>query len=165
MRLFSILFALIISVGCASLNQRPYGGYVFKSTSVFDEEKSDCSIEGTVIDKATGEPILFCTVSLYNTKNGLLTGCDSDLDGHFNLSNLDEGEYSIETSYVGFHTLKTPKFTLSKGEKIQVTLPMVTGSHTEYLGCGPWYQIPLIQMDETTSGASFTKDDLKRMAW
>lgn len=56
-------------------------------------------ISGTVND-AFGEPLPGVNILL----KGTVLGTTSDMDGHYNLSNLKEGNYVIEISYVGFKT-------------------------------------------------------------
>ena len=59
-------------------------------------------INGTVIDNSSGEPLISATVSITGTTRGVVT----DLDGKYNLENIDAGLYSITVSYITY-TLKT----------------------------------------------------------
>jgi len=164
MRLFTILFFLVIITGCISTKSVPFSGHQFKSTSVFEEGKSDGTILGSVIDQETGEPILFGTVSLLDSNMILIDKTDTNLEGQFIFSDIPPQKYAFEISYVGYSPLKIEVFNLEKGEVKQLKMPMAFSN----MGCCcvvVSYKIPLIQMDETTSGASFTNDDLKRMAW
>jgi len=164
MRLFSILFFLVIVTGCNSTKSVPFGGHQFKSASVFEKEKSDGTILGSVIDQETGEPILFCTVELLDSNLILIDRKDTNLDGQFIFSNLTPQNYALEISYVGYNPLKVEVFNLEKGEVKQLKMPMAYSN----MGCCCVvisYKIPLIQIDETTSGAAFDSDYLKRMAW
>jgi len=55
------------------------------------------SLGGKVVDD-TGEAVLFGNVALY--KNGvLISGGTTDIDGNYNLGNLDPGTYEVEFSY------------------------------------------------------------------
>jgi len=58
------------------------------------------TIRGNLFDKGTGEPIIFANVILENTNYGTTT----DIDGFFNISNVDPGSYKIFASYIGYET-------------------------------------------------------------
>jgi hypothetical protein len=59
------------------------------------------SLEGTLIDKESGEPLLFANVILY--QNGVfVAGMQTDFDGNFELTNLVPGVYDLELQYVGY---------------------------------------------------------------
>jgi len=56
------------------------------------------TITGTVVDAATGEPVIRATVQLVGTKMGALT----NTAGSFTIRNVPPGAYTIKTSYVGY---------------------------------------------------------------
>ena len=68
------------------------------------------TIRGFVSDKNTGEPIMFCNVSLENTRFGSQT----DLNGMYTLSKVPQGKYNIIVSYVGYTKLKKEKGVLRR---------------------------------------------------
>jgi hypothetical protein len=57
-------------------------------------------IRGNVYDQDSGEPIMFGTVVLEGTD----FGTNTDIDGFFSFSNLEDGSYTIQVSYVGYDT-------------------------------------------------------------
>ena len=59
------------------------------------------TIRGFVSDKNTGEPIMFCNVSLEGTNFGSQT----DLNGMYTLSKIPPGVYNIIVTYVGYQKL------------------------------------------------------------
>ena len=61
------LFMLLLAVGIISAQQ--------------------LKVTGTVLDKKTNEPIIGASVLVKNTTNGVIT----DLDGHFELTNVPKG--------------------------------------------------------------------------
>ncbi|PVW15588.1 TonB-dependent receptor [Marixanthomonas spongiae] len=83
------------------------------------------NIEGTVTD-ANNEPLLGVNVFLNNTQKGAQT----DINGHFEISDISEGTYTITFSYVGFksheetvtllnnETEQLPEITLYEGNEI-----------------------------------------------
>jgi len=64
-------------------------------------KQSRYSISGRVIDKATGEPVEFVTVALYNVDNSLVGGTSSDLEGRFILE-AGRGSYRLCASLIGY---------------------------------------------------------------
>lgn len=61
------------------------------------------SIKGILIGSDDQEPLMFASVSIYNAENNTyLSGTQTDFDGLFTFSGLQEGTYTIRTSYVGF---------------------------------------------------------------
>lgn len=58
-------------------------------------------IKGTIIDKASGDPLTGATVQLTGTSIGAV----ADLDGNYQLSNVKSGTYSIEIKYVGYKNI------------------------------------------------------------
>jgi len=58
------------------------------------------SIEGTVIDKETGETVPAANVVLMEIQRGAST----DSDGNYSISNVPVGEYTLRISFVGYET-------------------------------------------------------------
>ncbi len=59
------------------------------------------TVSGKVVEKGSGEPLPYATVTIAGTNDGVLT----NLDGFFSLVNIDAENSSIEVRYVGFNTL------------------------------------------------------------
>ena len=57
-------------------------------------------LKGTVIDKSTQEPLIGASVQIKGTTMGTMT----DMDGHFELKDLKNGQYTLIVSYVSFRT-------------------------------------------------------------
>ena len=57
-------------------------------------------LKGTVIDKSTQEPRIGASVQIKGTTMGTIT----DMDGHFELKDLKNGQYTLIVSYVSFRT-------------------------------------------------------------
>ncbi|HHH52076.1 MAG TPA: TonB-dependent receptor [Bacteroidetes bacterium] len=82
-KLFAITFFIIIS-------------------TLFSLKAQKGILRGNVYDQETGEPIMYGSVSLEGTKYHTLT----DLDGFFNITNIEEGKYVLQISYLGYKPLK-----------------------------------------------------------
>lgn len=77
---------------------RETGGYVREVTNqagerVFAAESG--TIEGTVVDAVTGDPLAGARVSLVGTSHGAIT----DANGRFRVQDLDEGRYAVTYSH------------------------------------------------------------------
>ena len=79
------------------------------------------TIRGFVYNKESGEPIIFCNVSL----KGTTMGAPTDVNGYFSIAKVPAGDYKIIITYLGFDSLQenihlaagkilTKKFDLSK---------------------------------------------------
>ena len=81
------------------------------------------TIRGFATDLQTGEPIMFCNVSISGTKYGSQT----DLNGMYTLSKIPEGEYTLSASYIGYNKV-TKKVKLVKGEILTFNFELSTSS-------------------------------------
>ena len=61
------------------------------------------SIYGKVIDGENDEPLGFVTVALIPEGSTIpVAGCSTDDDGSFELTNIKDGRYTLNFSYVGY---------------------------------------------------------------
>lgn len=120
------------------------------------------SIEGKVIDHASGEPILFAALALY--KNGLLTmNVETDLDGNFMFSDFQPGKYDIEIMYLGYKTKRVTDVTCLAGQVRRLVIEMeVEGSLIEEVVITQ-YKVPLIEVDNTTTGTIITSNKISNL--
>ena len=105
-------------------------------------------IAGRVIDKDTKDPIIFGTLTLY--RNGqLITGTQTDFDGFFSLKEAQVND-ELEASYVGS---VSKKILLTSLDTLIIEL-----SGGASLDCVEIieYRKPLIERDNTSSGATIT---------
>lgn len=126
---------------------------------------SQTSLQGTVTDFESGEPIIFGTVALY--LNGvLLTGTETDFDGYFSITEINPGRYDIVFSYTGYEELKISGTEVTEGKSNLLRVKMKPGPSITcyyYSGCGN--SRPLIRLDETTQGMIFQHEDLRRLPY
>lgn len=66
-------------------------------------------IKGTVIDKASRQPLEFINVLIL----GLGRGAVTDAEGHFNIQEVPPGIYRLQVSAVGYKTVLTPEYIVS----------------------------------------------------
>lgn len=112
-KLFTIIFALILCFANGysqpkNLEELPVSSPIIK----------DVLITGSVIDKETGDPLEYATVSFFSKKkNKVVTGGITDLSGNFSIS-VKAGVYDISVEYISFKTLKISNKELKTNENI-----------------------------------------------
>ncbi|MFM8978060.1 MAG: carboxypeptidase-like regulatory domain-containing protein, partial [Bacteroidota bacterium] len=60
------------------------------------------TVRGTVMDKSSGEPILFTNVFLAGTT----IGASTDVNGFFTIKNIPPGNYVLMSTYLGYDTAR-----------------------------------------------------------
>lgn len=70
---------------------------MLSSTVIFSKTKT-YSISGTIVSESTNETLPGARISLKGLKNGTV----SDSRGNFLINNIENGEYTIEVSYIGY---------------------------------------------------------------
>jgi hypothetical protein len=73
--------------------------FIFTSFFAFSQSGN---IRGFVYDKESGEPIIFCNVFLEGTTIGAAT----DINGMYNISKVQPGDYTLTVTYLGYDTTK-----------------------------------------------------------
>ena len=119
------------------------------------------TLEGKVSDAENGEAVLFCTVALY--KNDVLTdGAESDLDGNYFFSNVEPGTYDVEVSYVGYTTERQVGVIVNAGRTNRLDFKLTTGVLVDEVVITS-YKVPLIEIDNTTSGGTVTAEKIRTL--
>mgnify|MGYP001272323063 CR=1 FL=1 len=72
---------------------------VLLTTTVFAQTGN---IRGFVYEKESGEPVMFCNVFLKGTTIGAAT----DINGMYNISKVNAGNYTIVVTYIGYISQK-----------------------------------------------------------
>lgn len=119
-------------------------------------------LQGTVVDKDTGEPIPFANIILENggTQVG---GTSSDFDGNYDINPIPPGTYDLKATFVGYNTY------IMKGVVVppnKITFQDVTMSiQSEMLDAVEIvdYKVPLISKDNTSGGATITAEEIAKM--
>src|SRR5580692_6872428 len=87
-----------------------------------------CSVEGTVVDSATGEPVKKARVTLEPAGGPAgAYGTTTDESGHFLIDEVDAGHFSLTASHAGYIPPSSPHgsqkssaaIALEKGQKIK----------------------------------------------
>ena len=70
---------------------------IFQSVFVYSQS---VKVYGTVSNKLNNEPIPFANVIIEGTNIGTVT----DIDGNYELNDVQVGQYNFKCSYIGFNT-------------------------------------------------------------
>jgi len=119
------------------------------------------SLEGKVTDAASGEAILFGTVALYKN-DVLISGTETDLDGNYFFSDIDPGTYDIESSYIGYTPQRQVGVVVKAGRTNRLDFAISEGVLIDAVQIVA-YKVPLIEIDNTTSGATVTAENIRSL--
>lgn len=107
-------------------------------------------IEGLVTD-VFDKPVLFAKVALYQ-EGVLVSVTQTDLEGRYYFTGVDAGCYDLEFSYIGLSNQIISRVIVESNKVITVDANLEEESHViceaEIVG----YKVPLIELDNTTSG-------------
>ncbi|MFT6336643.1 MAG: Ca-activated chloride channel family protein [Saprospiraceae bacterium] len=122
---------------------------------------SQCTFEGKVVDAASGEAILFGTVALY--KNGvLICGTETDLGGNYYFNSINPGTYDVEASYIGYTATRITGVIIKHGRTNRLNFSISEGLVLDGVEIRA-YKVPLIQIGNTTSGATVTAEAIRSL--
>ncbi len=105
-RLFSLLSFLLV-FPCLLVAQRPPdgGGKTRGLTG---------SIAGVIIDSVSGGPVPYATIGVLTIPDQkIMTGSLADENGMFRISDVPEGEYVLQVSFIGYRTKEIAAITLT----------------------------------------------------
>lgn len=90
---------------------------VLLTFSLYAQEKPTGSIVGKIIDKElNNESLPFANVFIKNTTKGTTT----DMDGLYEIPNIEPGTYTIVVSFIGYETLEIPDIMVDAGKVTEV---------------------------------------------
>lgn len=135
---------------------------LFLIAASFTVAFAQTSLSGKVTDKESGEPVLFGTVVLYKNGN-LYQGTETDVDGNYSFSNIDPGKYDLEASYTGYQPQRMEGVTVLAGKAIKLDLELGSGVTLDLGVEVKSYRNPLVEQDNTTSGAVITSDQIRNL--
>jgi len=76
--------------------------------------QSNSVLEGTIIDKATGEPVIGATIFFPELKKGATT----DLDGIYKVNNLPSGRHRAEVGGISYQTIVVEDLDILSGKNL-----------------------------------------------
>ncbi len=129
--------------------------FIFISLLTFGQ---DAAIRGTVIEKSSGQPVLYTNVYLAGTSYGAVT----DVNGYFTISKVPIGKYKLTVSYIGFDTLSKSIEITTKNQIITEKLVLTKASY-EIKGATISAQRQTALIDPTTSVMKVSAKSMNRL--
>ncbi|MBU3926868.1 MAG: carboxypeptidase-like regulatory domain-containing protein, partial [Bacteroidetes bacterium] len=120
------------------------------------------ALQGKVIDKETREPIPFANIVLEN-RGSQVGGATSDFDGNYQIKPINPGQYDLKATYVGYKSVLIQGMLIGGDQirfyDIELTATAETLTEVEITS----YVVPLIDKDQTASGATITAEEISKM--
>lgn len=113
-------------------------------------------IAGEVLEESTGEPLIGVQVFIEGTSKGMIT----DINGLYNINNVDPGTYTIVFRYVGFTTYKVENVEVfvDKTTRIDATMTEAVIEGEEVVVTA---ERPIVEKDRTTTTAYISSEQLE----
>jgi len=125
-------------------------------------EKGISTLKGRVLDDKTNEGIPFANVEIIKG-NKLIGGATTDFDGQYTIKPIQSGIYNIKTTFIGYTPAQINNVSLAP-DKITFLDFNMKAMETEL--CEDVivdYKIPLINKENTASGATVTVEGISKM--
>jgi hypothetical protein len=120
------------------------------------------TLKGKVLDKETGEVIPFANIVLM-MESISFAAATSDFNGNYCMKPIPPGTYTLKATYVGFTTVYIKGFIINADQIRFFDIKMESSAEMlpEVVVCSYYY--PLINKDQTVSGAQITSAEIKKM--
>lgn len=119
------------------------------------------SLKGKVYDKKTDEGLPFANVILLK-EGAQVAQASTDLDGNYSFEKLNVDEYDLEAVYLGYFNSGVTGITLKQNLNIDVSMFSCTDCDRAVTVIS--VNIPLIRLDETSTGEKWEAYEIKRFA-
>ncbi|NOU46704.1 MAG: TonB-dependent receptor [Bacteroidales bacterium] len=119
-------------------------------------------LQGKVYEKDGQEPVPFANIVLENGGT-IVGGATSDFDGNYVINPIPPGKYDLKATFVGFNPITVRGITILGNQITFYDVAMVSSLINLETVEVVDYAIPLISKDQTTSGASITAEEIKKM--
>jgi outer membrane receptor protein involved in Fe transport len=113
-------------------------------------------IAGEVLEENTGEPLIGVQVFIQGTSKGMVT----DVNGLYNINNVDPGTYTVVFKYVGFSTYRVENVEVfvDKTTRIDASLSESVLEGEEVVVTA---ERPIVEKDRTTTTAYISSEQLE----
>lgn len=120
------------------------------------------TLKGKVTDKETKEPIPFANiiVEMGGTQAG---GTTSDFDGNYTIKPLTPGKYDIKATYIGYKPMMIKGFIIKSDQIGYQNIELEATATTLETYTVVDYKVPLINKDQTATGATVTAEEISKM--
>jgi len=116
------------------------------------------TLEGTVRDKETGEPLVGASVSIVGTSLGAAT----NVEGFFQVSNIEAGTYDVRITNIGYQQVNYRGVTIRPDLRTTIRIEMVQTA-VELSPVEVTAERPLIQKDVTSTNYSIGSKQVDRL--
>ena len=130
-----------------------FSAYIFAQTA---------TLQGTITDQTTGEPIPFANI-VAERGGTQVGGATSDFDGKYSIRPIEPGRYDIKATYVGYRPLIIQNVTVSANQIRFLDVEMEPSAIALEEFEVREYAVPLIDKDQTSSGATVTAEEIAKM--
>ncbi len=119
-------------------------------------------LQGKVYEKDSREPVAFANIVLENGGT-VVGGATSDFDGNYVINPIPPGKYDLRATFVGYNPVLVKGISITGNQITFYDIVMVSTSIDLQTVEVIEYKVPLISKDQTTSGASVTSEEIKKM--
>jgi 5-hydroxyisourate hydrolase-like protein (transthyretin family) len=122
---------------------------------------SQTSISGKISDKVTGEEMIAANIIV--SKAGVfVAGETNDINGNYSIR-IDPGTYDLKVTYTGYvdHIVRGVIAKAGQNTKVDVQIGTSGEVLNEVMIMG--YKVPLIAMDETSTGSTVTSEHIRNL--
>ncbi len=120
------------------------------------------TLKGQILDKDSKEPVPFANIVL-ELGGTLIGGTTSDFDGNYVIKPIPPGTYELKATYVGFQPVTIKGVIIKAGTieflNVSMSSSAIDLNVVEIIA----YEVPLIEKDKTSTGATVTKDEIAKM--
>jgi len=120
------------------------------------------AITGIIKDLQTKEPIPFANV-VAEKDGGFIAGTSSDIDGKYILKPLKSGSYNIKINSIGYKGIVINNVIVNGDQITFKNLEIEPSAEMLSEVVVKEYDVPLISMDQTSSGATITSQEIRKM--
>lgn len=136
-----------------------FGLIVATSVLVYGQTSA---LQGKVIDKNTKEPIPFANIVLEN-KGSQVGGTMSDFDGNYQIKPIPPGNFDLKATFVGYQSVIVKGIVIGADKIRFYDIEMEATAETLETVEVVDYKVPLIDKDQTASGATITAEEIAKM--
>lgn len=119
-------------------------------------------LQGKVYERDSREPVAFANIVLENGGT-VVGGATSDFDGNYVINPIPPGKYDLRATFVGYNPVLVKGISITGNQITFYDIVMVSTSIDLQTVEVIEYKVPLISKDQTTSGASVTSEEIKKM--
>jgi outer membrane receptor protein involved in Fe transport len=120
------------------------------------------SLKGKVTNKENNEAIPFANI-VVESGGHMVTGGTTDFNGEYHIRPINPGTYDLTISYVGFEPQKIRGVVIKSGQVVFYNIEMKPTQTVMTTFVVTEYVVPLIDADQTQSGATLTSEEIKKM--